>query len=84
MIQLVGFAILVVMFASWMDPVQVIKDWIGIREVRFGWIVSCSKCLGFWSGLIYFQDPFKAAIVSLLAYLITYVIDRTESWYTGD
>ena len=84
MIELVGFAILVVMFASWMEPVQVIKEWLGLHTFRFGWIWSCSKCLGFWSGLIYFQDPFKAGIVSLLAYLITQVIERAESWYNED
>jgi len=84
MIELVGFAILVVMVASWFDPIQVIKEYIKLERIRFAWIFSCSKCLGFWSGLIYFQNPFKAGIVSLLAYLITNIIDRVEHWYTKD
>ena len=81
MIVLVGFAVLVVMFASWLEPVQVIKQELKLEKIRFAWILSCAKCLGFWSALIYFQNPFKAGIVSLLAYIISHIIDQIENWY---
>lgn len=81
LVELVGAAVLAVMFASWFQPIQVIKDHFGIREVRFSWVLDCPKCVGFWGGLIYFQDPFKAGIVALLAYSMSHLIDRMEHWY---
>lgn len=81
MIELVGFAILVVMFASWFGPIQALKEHLKLEEIRFAWILSCPKCLGFWSALIYFQDIFTAGVVSLLAYFISHLIDQIEAWY---
>lgn len=81
MIQLVGAAILAVMFASWFLPIQVMKDHFNIRRYRFTQYLDCPKCVGFWGGLIYFEDLFKAGIVALLAYIISHLIDRIEEWY---
>ena len=81
MIELVGAAVLAVMFAHWFTPIQVIKEYLGANEVRFGWVLDCPKCVGFWGSLLYFHDPFKAGIVALLAFLISHLLDRIDYFY---
>ena len=80
-VELVGFAIIGVMVASFFQPIQVVKEYIGLDKIRFGWVFSCAKCFTLWAGVIYFQDIFKAVIVSLLAYFISFLIDLVENWY---
>ena len=82
MIELVGLAVLVVMWTSWFSPAQAFKEVVlKLENIRFGWILSCPKCMGFWVGLVYHQDFFKAALTALLAYLISHLIDQVEAWY---
>jgi len=44
-------------------------------------LLNCSKCLGFWIGLIAFQNLPAAALTGLTGYLINYVMDRVKEWY---
>jgi hypothetical protein len=81
-IQILGLAIVAVLFADWFKPIQVIKDHFKMYNIKYiGSMFYCSKCVGLWFGLAYFQALFPAAIVSLLAYIIKFVIDKIESWY---
>lgn len=78
MIEILGLAILCWMFAEGFEPIQVLKKsfcefdlsdptyWTGLLH----WIIkaiNCSLCTGFWVGLIYFENIFNAAIISVLA-----------------
>jgi len=81
-VELVGLSVLVVMWTSWFGPAQAFKEVIlKLENIRFGWILSCPKCMGFWTGLIVFEDFYKAGIVALLSYLVSYLIDRVEYFY---
>ena len=73
MIELVGIAVLVNMFTHWFTPIQKAKGWIGK-------LLVCSKCAGFWIGLIYFQSLPLAALTSLVSYLIDNMIYNIEIW----
>lgn len=84
MLDIVGLAILSCMFTFWFEPIQ------GIKMRLLGWLPDwallpfvCSKCFGLWIGLLYFQDPFKAALTSFLAYVIDYIIYRIDNGKDG-
>ena len=81
MIEIIGIAILSNFVTHWFAPIQKVKYWIVDRIPQ--WLSTpllCSKCLGFWLGLIYFQNPILAAITSFTAYLIDNIIYQIELW----
>jgi len=83
MIEIIGIAVLVNMFTHWFSPIQWVKDKVGwYRLPEMLSFLNCTKCLGFWSGLIVTQSLFQAAAISLLAYLIDnliYYIDNGKN-----
>lgn len=83
-LQLIGVGVIGNMIAHWFGPIQAIKDWLSIRELRFGWVVSCSKCMSFWTGVFVFQDIYLAAISGLLGWSINWYLDIIDNWYTKD
>jgi hypothetical protein len=81
MIEVLGVAILSNMITHWFEPIQSVKYKIVDRLPM--WIAKpflCSKCMGFWLGLIYFQNPILAAITSFTSYLIDNIIYSIELW----
>jgi len=81
MIEIVGIAILCNMFTHWFEPIQNIKYKVVDRlPLWIGKVFLCSKCAGFWVGLIYFQDPILAAVTSLTSYLVDNLIYNIEIW----
>ena len=81
MIEIVGIAILCNMLTHWFSPIQRVKMWFTDKMPQ--WMATpflCSKCAGFWVGLIYFQDPILAAITSLTSYIIDNLIYFIEEW----
>ncbi len=74
-----GLAILCWLFAEGFAPLQALKAFLHIDEPQGDSLsqmlisaLNCSKCVGLWGGLIYFEgDLFKAAIVSVLAEAIS-------------
>ena len=81
MIEIVGIAILCNMLTHWFEPVQKFK--YNVVDKLPMWIATpllCSKCAGFWFGLIYFQNPILAAVTSLVSYLIDNLIYHIELW----
>ena len=81
MTEIVGIAILCNMLTHWFEPIQSVKYKVVDRLPM--WIAKpllCSKCAGFWVGLIYFQNPILAAITSLTSYLIDNLIYNIELW----
>ena len=47
---------------------------------RLAVVLSCPKCFGFWFTLFYKQDFWLALVVSFVAYLINFVINKVEEW----
>ena len=85
MIEILGIAILCNMLTHWFEPIQSVKMWFTDKLPQ--WIATpflCSKCMGFWLGLIYFQNPILAAITSFTAYLIDNLIYSIEIWKNQD
>ena len=81
MVEVLGIAILCNMLTHWFEPIQSVKYKVVDRLPM--WIAKpflCSKCAGFWVGLIYFQNPILAAITSFTAYLIDNIIYSVELW----
>jgi len=81
MLEVLGIAILCNMLTHWFEPIQSVKYKVVDRLPM--WIAKpflCSKCAGFWVGLIYFQNPILAAITSLTAYLVDFLIYEIEIW----
>jgi hypothetical protein len=88
MIELVGIAILINFYTFWFNPFN-IQEWKDAKITRllewtidkeYFWaqslirVLYCEKCIGFWIGLIVYQDIFMAAILSLTAYLTKLLI----------
>jgi len=81
MSEILGMAVLVNMLTHWFTPIQKAKGWVVDRlPLWVAKLLVCSKCAGFWVGLIYFQDPILAALTSLTAYLIDNLIYKIETW----
>ena len=80
MIKIIGLAVLVNMFTHWFRPIQWVKDKVGWHKLpeMFSFL-NCTKCLGFWSGLVVTQNLFQAAAISLVAYLIDNLIYYIEN-----
>lgn len=81
MIEILGIAILVNFWTHWFYPFQWFKKKVGWYSLP-EWLMflNCTKCLGFWSGLIITQNIFQAAIISLTAYIIFNIIYGIELW----
>ena len=90
MYEVLSLSILVNFFTHWFQPLQEVKQIMIEKILRFAvknnqfWMekllipLSCSKCLGFWMGLIVFQGISLAVITSLLSYLIHKQINKLE------
>jgi len=93
MIEIIGYAVIGFMVAEWFRPVQWLKEVIidffeaVIRtvylrprfEFRYKHLLYCSKCVTFWGTLIYTQDILTAAISSILAYIIAFIINKIDA-----
>ena len=79
MIELVGLAIVAVLIADWFEPIQWVKDKVGLYKYKVTSWMYCTKCMGLWLGVLTFRDLYKAVIVSLLAYVIGKLIDYLEN-----
>jgi len=83
MIKIIGLAVLVNFWTHWFQPLQWFKEKVGwYRLPEMFSFLNCTKCLGFWSGLLVTQNLFQAATISLVAYLIDnaiYYIDNGKN-----
>jgi len=86
--EIIGIAILSLMFTRTFKPVEKAKSWI-VERFRFlpfvydalNTLLFCPKCFGFWIYLVVYQDLIGAALCSFIAYLINHLVDRIESYY---
>ena len=78
--QIIGIAVLSVMFAWWFEPVQWIKTALQLYKWNCAKYLYCSKCISFWSSLIWFQDLFLAGITALTAFVIDNLIHFVDEY----
>ena len=74
-LEIIGLAVIANLVTHWFEPLQSIK-YVLIEKLP-QWMQKpfiCAKCAGLWIGLAYFLNPIYAAIVSLTAYLIDFLI----------
>ena len=78
MIELIGIAGLGFFVAEWFQPLQWIKDKLKLHNYWLTKHLYCVKCTSFWLGLLLTFSLYKAIIISILAYAISYSIDLME------
>ena len=78
MIELIAIAGLGFFIAEWFQPLQWIKDKLKLYNYWLTKHLYCVKCTSFWLGLLLTFSLYKAIIISILAYAISYSIDLME------
>ena len=79
MIELLGLAIITVLITEWFEPIQQVKKYFKVYSWPvIGKILYCGKCFGLWFTLAVTCNIYYSVIVSLLAYVISYLIDLIE------
>jgi hypothetical protein len=76
--EIVGLAILGFFIAEWFQPIQFVKNKLELYKYWWGKHLFCVKCCSFWLGLAVTLNLYQAAIISVLAYVISYIIDKLD------
>ena len=74
-LNIIGLAVIANLITHWFKPLQSIK-YVLIEKLP-EWVQKpfiCAKCAGLWIGLAFFLNPIYAALTSLAAYLIDFLI----------
>jgi len=93
MIEIIGYAVIGFMIAEGFQPIQWIKgifieyfeEVIRVSfkrrnfQFKYKHLLYCSKCITFWGTLIYTQNILIAAIASILAYMIQFIINKMDA-----
>ena len=81
-IQNAAFVVLLAIFiAHWFSPIQWLKHKLGYQGLSMFYLYdpfSCSKCLSFWLSLALFHSLTYAMILSVVAYLLDFVLSMVE------
>jgi len=92
-LEILSLAVFANWVTHWFQPFNYFRDiivdawtnwtinngWYGLQPLVK--VITCAKCFGFWFSLLYLEDFWKALIVSFVAYLVKFVIDKVEHWY---
>lgn len=82
-IELFGVAAFAYFIAEGAAPIQQFKSWIMPDDdnrkfiVFFRDLYTCTMCLGFWVGLIYYENFLTACAVAIIAQLICIKVQPT-------
>jgi hypothetical protein len=76
--EIIGLAVLGFMLAEWFGPIQTIKDYFKLYNYKLTKWLYCTRCTSFWLGLIVTKSLAIAAIVSILGYTISYLVDLID------
>lgn len=84
-IKFIGIICFTWLFTVGAAPIQFIKEFIGISNesqpkkiylIVLQKLTNCSMCMGFWFGLIFYQNFWLACIISLTSEAFTKVANR--------
>jgi hypothetical protein len=77
-----AFAVLLAIFvAHWFGPVQWLKHKLNLERWEVFYLynpLNCSKCLSFWLSLALFHSLTYAMILSIVTYLLDFVLTLVE------
>ncbi len=71
--KFIGIILVTLLIAEYAEPIQFIKRTLSIDNLSDPKTIlgrlsqkffNCSQCIGFWAGLIVYQDIYMAAIIS--------------------
>jgi hypothetical protein len=91
LIQFIGIGILIQFWIFWFKPIQWLKRKYIVKPLLHQhcfWFIdniwchlNCSKCLGFWIGLIVYQNIYLGAIMSVYSYILNLALydNRTSN-----
>lgn len=83
MVKFIGIILIALLIVEYAAPVQSIKKWLRIANEStprylFGGFMqklfNCAQCVGFWSGLVVYQDIYMAAIVSFCSEVLHRIV----------
>jgi hypothetical protein len=83
-IHYIGLICFTWLFATGADPIQFIKNFFkvgndsepkDITRQLLQKLLNCSMCMGFWFGLIYYQNFLLACVVSISAELFSRLLN---------
>jgi hypothetical protein len=79
-VQSIAWATIGIMFAHFFPPFQWLKHWLfkRWRNEEYYWVISCPKCVTFWSSLFFTWNVLFAFIASLVAYFLDEMIRSFE------
>ena len=77
-ISLLGLAVLGVMISEWFAPLQWIKNYFKLYNYKITSWLYCVKCVCFWLGLAITLSLVKGAVVCILGFVISYLIDKLD------
>lgn len=92
-LEILSIAIFANWVTGWFQPIRYFRDiiveWWTNFTIKGGWygfqsfskVLVCPKCFAFWFTLAYKQDFWLALIVSFVALLVKFIIDKIEYWY---
>ena len=90
LVNLLGIALFANWLTWWFTPLEPLRQGIVNKVVRWGtkyniwWpqsllpVLFCSKCISFWSTLIWSKNLSYALITSFLAIVIQYILKYVE------
>jgi hypothetical protein len=81
--EILGYAVLGLMLASWFQPLQWFKDDIlKLHSIPYiGYAFYCVKCVTFWTTLIITHDLLFAFATSYIAFCLSHIVDRINNYY---
>lgn len=82
-IQVIGLAALSVMGAWWFEPLQWVKEKLGLYKWDWAKYLYCSKCISFWVSLIWFQNLFLASFTAVIAFILDNLIHFIDEHRKG-
>ena len=84
MIEIIALAILGFFIAEWFQPIRWAKDKLKLYNYWWGKHLYCVKCCSFWLGLFVTLNLYSAAIISILAVIISYLMDLIDKHRYGN
>lgn len=90
-IKFIGLIFFTWLMVKGAAPVRFVKEFFGVSNDStpkklpaqlIQKFVNCSKCMGFWIGLIYYQDVLLACIVSLSAEAFERIVNKLSNYFT--
>lgn len=91
-VKFIGLICFTWLFTTGAAPIQFIKNFFGVGDkstpkdvtrLLLQKLLNCSLCMGFWFGLIFYQNLWMACIISLTSEATHKVITKLNNYFNG-